>query len=489
MDRRRHRIAIALSLGLVLGLAISPAANAQDGKQISRSLCALFSKAEVREAIDVQMGSHADPSFHDCTWSTSDIGDPERYLNIGWLNIGFDDLTALANDRTALTVGGREALFDPIAQSLALDLDQGVLVMGVTDRTGEDWQAALTGLGESAVARSADLVGPPPPDAALVALFPTAVGGTDFLMQAVHVDREFPGGRDGRGKALRSALKAAGKELGDVSMAGGQVPDAGVYLSALKVAGADAADFTETAIGWSIPSGGWTAEPAEFANGTVHAVSFDDGTYTRYFYPKDDIVWVVDAAEPALSEMLAALPGAPTLPEEDAPAEEVPADEEPEEEPADDATSGGVAELVPSSLGGEELTVQTIQGSSGGGFNDPKSRTYKALTAGLESQGKSKDDITIAAAGDANGTIGILGIEVDGADASAFVDFAIETILAGLPSRKHETEPVEVAGKAVTLLRPQQSMGRVFYIYPQGDIVWVVGAPDELLEEAFAALP
>ena len=99
------------------------------------------------------------------------------------------------------------------------------------------------------------------------------------------------------------------------------------------------------------------------------------------------------------------------------------------------------------------------------------------------------DDITIAAAGDANGTIGILGIEVDGADASVFVDFAIETILAGLPSRKHETEPVEVAGKAVTLLRPQQAMGRVFYIYPQGDIVWIVGAPDELLEEAFEALP
>lgn len=45
------------------------------------------------------------------------------------------------------------------------------------------------------------------------------------------------------------------------------------------------------------------------------------------------------------------------------------------------------------------------------------------------------DDITIAAAGDANGTIGIVGIQVDGADASAFVDFAIETILAGLPSR------------------------------------------------------
>ena len=144
---------------------------------------------------------------------------------------------------------------------------------------------------------------------------------------------------------------------------------------------------------------------------------------------------------------------------------------------------------MPTSLGGEELTVQTMEGSSGGGFNDPKSRTYKALTAGLESQGKTVDDITIAAAGDANGTIGILGIEVDGADASVFVDFAIETILAGLPSRKHETEPVEVAGKAVTLLRPQQAMGRVFYIYPQGDIVWIVGAPDELLEEAFEALP
>ena len=330
MDRMTRRIGLLVGIVLSLSLIAGGTTLAQDGKQIARSLCALFSKAEVREAIGVQMGSHADPSFHDCTWSTADIGDPERYLNLAWLNIGFDDLGALANDRTALTVGGRQALFDPIAQSLALDLDQGVLVMGVTDRTGEDWQAALTGLGESAVARSADLVAPPPPDADLVALFPTTVGGTDFLMQAVHVDREFPGGRDARGKALRTALKAAGKELGDVSMASGQVPDAGVYLSALKVAGADAADFTETAIEWSIPGGGWTAEPPEFANGTVHAVTFSDGSQTRYFYAKDDIVWVIDAAEPALSEILAALPGAPTLP-----AEEVPAEEAPAEEPVD----------------------------------------------------------------------------------------------------------------------------------------------------------
>jgi hypothetical protein len=484
MDRRRHRIAIALSLGLALGLAAAPAASAQDGKQIARSLCALFSRAEVREAIGLQMDATADPSFLNCTWSTTDFGDPERYLNLGWLNIGYDDLVALAPDRTTLTVGGRQALFDPNAQTLDIDLDQGVLVMGVVDRTGEDWQAALADLGELAVGRAEDLVAPPPPDADLVALFPTMVGGTDVLTQAMYVDKEFPGGRDARGKALRSALKAAGKGLGDVSLASGQVPDAGIYLAALKVAGADAADFTETAIGWSIPGGGWTAEPSEYANGVVHRVTFADGSYTRYFYAKDDIVWVIDAAEPALSELLAALPGAPTLP-----AEGVPAEEEPAEEPADTTSEGSVVDLIPTSVGGEDLTVQTIEGSSGSGFNDPKSRVYKAMTAGLESQGKTVDDITVSAAGDASGTMGILGIQVDGADANAFVDFGIETVLAGLPSRKHEKEPGEVAGKAVTILRPQQSMGRVFYVYPQGDIVWIVGGPDEVLEEIFTALP
>ena len=487
MDRMTRRIGLLVGIVLSLSLGAGGTTVAQDGKQIAMELCALFSKAEVRDAIGVPMDARADPTFHSCTWGTTDSGDPERYLDLGWHVITWEDLVAVSPDLPEMTVAGRAALWDPVSQALSLDLDQGALALSVNEIAHRnDWQAALTGLGELAVDRAATLTGPPPPDADLVALFPAAIGGEDLLMQAAYVDKEFPGGRDARGKALRSALKAADKALGDVSMASGQVPDAGVYLAALKVAGADAADFTETAIGWSIPGGGWTAEPPEFANGTVHAVTFNDGSYTRYFYPKDDIVWIIDAAEPALSEILAALPGAPSMGALEEPPEDVP----PEEEPADGATSdGSVGDLVPTSLGGEELTVQTMEGSSGGGFNDPRSRTYKALTAALESQGKTVDDMTIAAAGDANGTIGILGIEVDGADASVFEDFAIETVLAGLPSRKHETEPVEVAGKAVTLLRPQQSMGRVFYIYPRGDIVWVVGAPDDLLEEAFEALP
>jgi hypothetical protein len=130
-----------------------------------------------------------------------------------------------------------------------------------------------------------------------------------------------------------------------------------------------------------------------------------------------------------------------------------------------------------------------MEGSSGGGFNDPSSKVYQAMTAGLESQGKTTDDITIGVAGDARGDLGILGIEVDGADATAFVDFAIETVLSSYPTRKHEKEPSEVAGKAVTVLRPREAGDRVFYIYPQGDIVWIVSGPDAALEEVFTALP
>jgi len=235
---------------------------------------------------------------------------------------------------------------------------------------------------------------------------------------------------------------------------------------------------------------GWTAVPATFTDGSITLVQDSQGQITDHVYPQGDVVWLVRAEEPVLDEFLAALPGAPTVtqPGDVTPAEEVPVDdtvEAPGDTPIDVSS---VIDLIPTSVGGEELTVQSMEGS-GGGFSDPKSRTYKALTAGLKSQGKTTDDITISAAQDARGEVGILGIEVDGADATAFVDFAVETVLSGLPSRKHKKEPAELAGKAVTLLRPQQAMGRVFYIYPQGDIVWIVGGPDAVLEEIFSALP
>ena len=474
---------------LVIGLLAAPSVSAQSGKNVGTSLCDVLTSGQVRAAFDVRM--RARPDAYACYWSTVDIGDPERGLVLSWHHVPtFDALKALRPDAVELLIGNQPALWDAAQNTLSLGLESGVLAMTGTDLQGTDWQGALTTLGELVTAKAADLLAPPPPDPSLLALVPTQLGGEELLLSNLWVDKEYPAGDGWSGEELRKALKKAGRKASNVSIVSAQLFDASASLSALQVKGGEATAFAPAASTRSLGKG-WTSTPETFTDGTVHVVVDTTGQVTNYVFPKDDVVWVVRAEEPSLSELLGLLPGAPTVvpPGAGTTTEEMPA-EGPVEDPLDGpALDGAVADVIPTSVGGEELMVQTMQGSSGSGFNDSKSRTYKALTAGLKSQGKTTDDITIAAAQNANGEVGILGIEVDGADASAFVDFAIETVLSGLPSRKHKKEPGEVAGKAVTVLRPQQAMGRVLHIYPQGDIVWIVSGPDTVLEEIFSALP
>lgn len=483
-----RRMGIGMSLVMVMGVGLVPTAAAQSGKKVAASLCDALTGGQVRQAFEVRMRARQDA--YACYWSTTDIGDPERGLVLTWQHVpSFEALKALRPDDTELLIGGRPALWDAVNNTLTLGLEQGVLALTGTDLQGTDWQGALTTLGERVAAGAADLVAPPPPDASLIALVPATIADQTLDQAWLWVDKEFPAKDGWSGDELRKALKKAGRKTSDVSFVRAQMPDFSGYVSALQVKGGEAADFAP-ALATDDVGKGWTAAPATFSDGAITVVQDAQGQISDHLYPMGDVVWLVRAEEPILSEMLAALPGAPTLtpPDGATPAEEVPGDGTAEAPDEGTAVGGAVADLIPTSVGGEELTVQTMQGGNGG-FSDPKSRTGKALDAGLKSQGKTVDDITLAAAQDATGEVGVIGIQVDGADASAFVDFAIETVLSGLSSRKHKTEPAELAGKTLTLLRPQQSMGRVFYIYPQGDIVWIVGGPDDVLEEIFTALP
>jgi hypothetical protein len=481
MSGLRHaRLGVGIVIAMVAGLA--PTAAAQSGKEVAESLCGALSPGEVRRAFDVKMKARQEA--YACYWRTADTGDPERGLVLSWHHVpSFEALKALVPEDQELLIADRPALWDAVGNTLSLDLEQGVLSLTGTDLQGTDWQGALTTLGESVVAGASDLLAPPSPDPGLLALVPASVAGQALDQTWLWVDKEFPAKDGWSGDELRKALKQAGRKASDVSFVRAQMPDFSGYVSALQVKGGAAADFAPALATHDVGKG-WTADPATFSDGTVTVVQGSEGQVTDHIYPFGDVVWLVRAEEPVLGEFLAALPGAPTLPQ---PGDAAPPDDV--AEPPDDAsTAASVVDLIPTNVGGEELTVQSMQGS-GGGFSDPKSRVYKALTAGLKSQGKTTDDITIAAAQGAGGELGIIGIEVDGADATAFVDFAVETVLSSLPSRKHKKEPAELAGKAATLLRPQQAMGRVFYIYPRGDIVWIVGGPDAVLEEIFTALP
>ena len=192
MEQRRPRLAFALGIGIALCLGVVPAASAQSGKEVARSLCGALTPAEVRQAMDVRMDAR--PDLYACYWGTTDLADPERNLAVLWHQLGFEELQAVAPDLTALTVAGRPALYDPNSGQLSISLDQGVLVLSASDLQGTDWQAALEQLGEHAVGRAADLVAPPPVDPDLAALFPTSVGDEAFEITPAYADQVFPAG-------------------------------------------------------------------------------------------------------------------------------------------------------------------------------------------------------------------------------------------------------------------------------------------------------
>jgi hypothetical protein len=470
-------MALLFSIVALLGLGLAPAVSAQNGKEVGQALCSALKAGEVQQAMGVRMDPSRD--LYACYWGTSDIGDPERGVSILWHHLTMDELKAVAPDWLPLTVGGREALYDPNNRTISIGLDQGVISMTATSLQNDDWQPALTELGEILVGRSADLVAPPPADPDLAALYPVLPGEEWDLIPA-YVDETFSAEFD-PGKELRRALKRQGFGLADVSLIEGVARPSLGALYALRVPGADAAAFGFPATSW-LMGVGWTAVPEEYADGAINTVTSATGSATAYVYPKDDVVWVVLAEEPLLSEMLAALPGAPTLPTAEEPAEE------PIDEPEDEPVAGVIGDLLPTSLGGEELVTQVFEAANMG-FSDPGTRVNRELQAALDSEGKTIDDVTVGSAQTADGEAGAIGVQVAGADASAFVDYAIEQVLSSLSSRKHEKEPGEVGGKAVTILRPKAAQGRVLYIYPQLDIVWIVSAPEDQLEELFAALP
>ena len=220
------------------------------------------------------------------------------------------------------------------------------------------------------------------------------------------------------------------------------------------------------------------------------------GAPTAYVYPRDDVVWVVNAEEPQLSAILASLPGAPALPDASSvpgasalpsgpPLAEAPASEGPPGE----GTSGGARaeDLLPGTVGGQDLQV-IRSGGLGGGFMD--TRTTRALDKALKATGARIRDVTaLIAATPADPQSVVTAFQIEGADASAFVDFAIEAIMAGMSSPKHTTEPGEVAGKAVTIVRPADPEAPDLHVYARDDVVWVVIAEEPDLSELLTALP
>jgi hypothetical protein len=144
-----------------------------------------------------------------------------------------------------------------------------------------------------------------------------------------------------------------------------------------------------------------------------------------------------------------------------------------------------IEEILALGIGGVELTVQ----SSPLQFVDPSSRWYRQLTRALRSQDKKPEDVLQHLGVSEPDEVLVGAFQVDGADASALVDNAIDWFLQGFPSSRYEREAGVVGGKEVAVIRPARLRGRIVYAYPSGDAVWFVMAPDAYATEFLAALP
>jgi hypothetical protein len=337
------------------------------------------------------------------------LTDPSAYgaqltLEARWEPVAFDDLPLYRSGGTDVTVAGRRGRFDvkpgqvmgrrgvelkDIDNRLALDLEQGTLLLRLIDGKAKDREGALAKLGELAVAKDGQLVAPPARDATLEALFPETIGGWRTLIR----DLPYPADEFCRqcesGKALRTALKGQGKTVADVTMLSATAVDAENVIEsafnepaiqAIRVAGGDASQLVEPVITYLFE--GASAEPVRVDGDGIVAVSRPPDRYnfgwTAFVYPEGDTVWIVTSYGDVPTELLAALPGARTAPAVTAP----------RPTPVTDTSTpeGWARSTVPAEFRGEPVRVDVVP------MYDDGSSTTKQLKRELKKQDKTIDD-------------------------------------------------------------------------------------------------
>ncbi len=472
MRHRARLIGTILGTSVALSLTLAPSVGAAD--EISDSMCGLFSKKEVRAALDQKRQQpNPDLDAYACYWSSPEFGDPQRELIVSWtdhpttldeIKTSFAD-TNLGSGAVDLTFGTRPAMYagGPGLGYLYLQLDQGVLVLTMRDLQGTDWQTEITELGGLAATRGDQLVPLPPADDVLIGLFPTTLAGAQVVTQPEYPAKRFQ--HESR-KDLNKRLKAQDKTFADVSMASGGP------ITALRVAGGDASAFMKDLILSMGLGGAYTIEPAKVPNGTIGVVR-GPNDYVFYVYPKDDVAWGVVAEEPLLTEAFAGLPGAPVPP--------VLPEPTPAPTPDISTPEGYLTSLLPATVGGEALKVQVYPATAA-----MSAANLKPFGSVLKDQGKTVDDLWIGLAAPSGASI--TGFRVAGGEAAPLEDVVLKFLKdSGQVDSKAKPEPVDIAGKTVGRVKTSTNDA---YLYPKDEVLWIVTSPDEAtLTEIFTALP
>ena len=135
---------------------------------------------------------------------------------------------------------------------------------------------------------------------------PQTVGGQPLTIESRKGPDIFAGTDPTAIHSLVAGLAAQGKTLADLSIAIGHNADYTVAITALRVPGVDAAALIGPILGMAPAEEQIQQQPGTVGGKAVTVVT--DSTGVQQFHAAGDILWIVRAVDPALTEILTALP-------------------------------------------------------------------------------------------------------------------------------------------------------------------------------------
>jgi hypothetical protein len=290
-------LALATSTGVTL---------AQESDETGQALCEALSSEDLSELLGGRY--QAEPGFEYCSWN---LASPYN-ISASWQTGTLEDSKQYWTPGKDVTVGGRPGWLAAGLGTLLIQLDNGIVVVSVptVESDIEVVEAMFMQLGERFAASAASLAGPSPTpdlfgqaDPDLVALFPPTVGFQPLIATSMSGEVLLMSGEE-RLQPLVDALAAQGLAITDLSLAYASSADFATNVQAIRVKGGDvgalAPILVELFAQGAVPSEG------EVAGKPVTVLTTSAGT--QYIYASGEVVWLVAASEPALSEVIAALP-------------------------------------------------------------------------------------------------------------------------------------------------------------------------------------
>jgi hypothetical protein len=297
--------------------------------------CSVLTAEEASAAVGVTLtvGSSSDT---DCSWD-SDFVTSDLMLLVARDAGDFElDAQEIFPDGVAVEVAGRRGWYTDEALALYVDLgDQLLLTVELfgTPAEGMDVRSTLTDLASLALPRLAEVPVPtelPEPsflgDAVLEALIPPMVGDAEMLVDVFSArDQLAADPSDPLIADIEQLVTAHGWAIDDVSFANGYFEGETAYgdLLAIRVAGANIAEIQEelTDIILQLPEPFRT--PLTIAGKQVTVVTdgppvtgspdpsadpFELPLPPSYVYPSGEVLFIVSADEPALTQLFEVLP-------------------------------------------------------------------------------------------------------------------------------------------------------------------------------------